>query len=120
MGLHIEKRCAIGSSPSCLLALPAAMIVMMCAGSAAAADIMPGDTAAAAHTEPAALDWTGFYLGGHLGYAWGNSDWTASTVTAPYRTIASGSFSLARPIDSFNEFGKLFRWASNRLQSHAP
>jgi high affinity Mn2+ porin len=42
-------------------------------------------------------DWTGFYAGGHLGYAWGSSNWTAPGV--------SGSLDLAQPIDSFNEAG---------------
>jgi len=41
--------------------------------------------------------WGGFYVGGHLGYAWGNSNWSTRGV--------SGSINLAQPIDTFNEAG---------------
>ena len=47
-----------------------------------------------------AYDWTGFYAGGHLGYAWGNSNWTTPGV--------SGSLDLAQPIDIFAETGSFF------------
>ena len=40
--------------------------------------------------------WTGAYVGGHLGYAWGSSDWTASSGI-------SGEFGLAQPINTFDE-----------------
>jgi high affinity Mn2+ porin len=49
---------------------------------------------------PSAYDWTGFYVGGHLGYAWGSSNWTAPGI--------SGSFNLSQPIDTFNETGSFF------------
>jgi high affinity Mn2+ porin len=49
---------------------------------------------------PSAYDWTGFYLGGHLGYAWGNSNWSTPG--------AAGSLSLAQPVDTFNEAGSWF------------
>ena len=54
-----------------------------------------------------AIDWSGFYVGGHLGYAWGNSNWTASPTGAPGPRI-SGSLSLAQPIDTFYETGSFF------------
>jgi len=47
-----------------------------------------------------AYDWSGFYAGGHLGYAWGNSNWTTAG--------ASGSLNLAQPIDAFSESGSFF------------
>jgi len=47
------------------------------------------------------VDLTGVYLGGHLGYAWGTSDWTASPGI-------SGSFGLAQPINTFDEAGSFF------------
>ncbi len=47
-----------------------------------------------------AYDWTGFYLGGNVGYAWGNSNWSTPG--------ASGSLSLAQPIDTFNESGSFY------------
>jgi high affinity Mn2+ porin len=44
--------------------------------------------------------WTGFYLGGHLGYAWANSNWSTPGVT--------GSMDLAQTIDTFAEAGSFF------------
>jgi high affinity Mn2+ porin len=52
-------------------------------------------------------DWSGFYAGGHLGVAWGNSDWTASATAAP-APFASGSFGLFQQIDSFKQTGSFF------------
>ena len=39
-------------------------------------------------------DWSGFYVGGHLGYAWGSSNWTAVPGI-------SGALNFAQPIDNF-------------------
>src|SRR5208282_3460448 len=49
---------------------------------------------------PAAYDWTGFYVGGHLGYAWGNSNWTMPPL--------AGSLDLFRPFDAFSGTGSYF------------
>ncbi len=46
-------------------------------------------------------DWTGFYAGGHLGVAWGSSNWT--TPNGP-----SGSIDLFQTIDTFDEAGSFF------------
>jgi high affinity Mn2+ porin len=46
-------------------------------------------------------DWTGFYLGGHLGVAWGNSDWKAGPGI-------SGSTDLFQKIDGFDNGGSFF------------
>jgi high affinity Mn2+ porin len=46
-------------------------------------------------------DWTGFYLGGHIGAAWGSSSWTAGPGI-------SGSTALFQPIDTFDEGGSWF------------
>jgi high affinity Mn2+ porin len=54
-----------------------------------------------------AYDWSGFYAGGHLGVAWGNSNWTATTTGALTPSI-SGSLSLFQPIDTFSETGSFF------------
>ncbi len=86
-------------------ALLAAAIVTMSARSAVAADIVPGEAGPVSHTEPSTFDWTGFYLGGHLGYAWGNSNWTASKAGVP---IATGSLSLSQSVDTFEESGSFF------------
>jgi len=49
---------------------------------------------------PSAYDWTGFYVGGHLGYAWGSSNFTAPGI--------SGSLNLSQPVDTFYETGSFF------------
>ncbi len=66
---------------------------------------MPGEAGTVSNTEPSTFDWTGFYLGGHIGYAWGNSNWAASKAGMP---IASGSIGLAQPVDTFKESGSFF------------
>jgi high affinity Mn2+ porin len=60
------------------------------------------------YSAPPAYNWTGFYFGGHVGYAWGGSNWAAGTTTAPAETFASGSLTLAQPINTFNEAGSFF------------
>jgi high affinity Mn2+ porin len=55
----------------------------------------------------AEYDWTGFYLGAHLGYAGGSSNWTASSTTAVIPGL-SGSLSLLQRFDPFNEAGGFF------------
>ena len=62
----------------------------------------PGARAAdkAANSAPAAaapFAWDGFYVGGHLGYAGGSSNWSGPDI--------SGSSSLAKQIDTFTEAG---------------
>jgi high affinity Mn2+ porin len=69
------------------------------AGGAAADDIVV-TKAPPPSSIPTDFNWTGFYAGGHLGYAWGSSNWTGAGV--------SGSLDLAQPIDSFNEAGSWF------------
>jgi high affinity Mn2+ porin len=51
-------------------------------------------------------NWTGFYAGGHLGYAWGDSDWSA--VSAGGAETLQGSFNFFRPYDAFKGTGSYF------------
>jgi high affinity Mn2+ porin len=46
-------------------------------------------------------NWTGFYVGGNLGVAWGSSNWTAAPGI-------SGSTDLFQTIDTFDEGGSFF------------
>jgi len=69
-------------------------------GGAAADDIMV-TKAPPPSSVPTDFNWTGFYAGGHLGVAWGNSNWTAAPGI-------SGSTDLFQPIDSFDEGGSFF------------
>ena len=53
-----------------------ASVAILFTGAATAADL----AYKAPPTPPsAAYDWTGFYVGGHMGYASGNSNWTAAS-----------------------------------------
>jgi high affinity Mn2+ porin len=54
---------------------------------------------------PAAYDFAGFYIGGHLGYAAGSSAWTASAAGVPF---ASGSLDFFQPFDAFSGDGSYF------------
>ena len=71
----------------------AAAIVVAFAGSAAADDAMVTKALAIPFAGPA-YNWNGFYAGGQMGYAWGSSNFTASSPGTPN---VSGSFSMAQP-----------------------
>jgi high affinity Mn2+ porin len=83
------------------LALSTFAIVVLSAGSAAAADLMETKAAPIPYSLPAISDWSGFYLGGHFGYAYGTSNFSAPPDIF-------GSLNLAQPIDSFDEAGSFF------------
>ncbi len=85
-----------------VLGCAAGALCLLSGGGAVAADLESGQKAAASYVPSSAFDWTGFYAGGHLGYAWGNSNWTGAV---PGGTIAAGSLSLAQPVDTFKESG---------------
>jgi len=78
----------------------ATAIAAACAGNATAQSPMP-TKAPPPSSVPAAPDWTGFYIGGHIGYGWGNSNWS----TPPG---ISGSFSVAKPFDPFADTGSVY------------
>jgi high affinity Mn2+ porin len=84
--------------------LAAGLSLLALAGRAEADDIMVTKAVPVLPGAPSGYDWSGFYAGGHLGVAWGSSNWTASTAGAP-APFASGSFSLFEPINSFSETG---------------
>jgi high affinity Mn2+ porin len=71
---------------------------------ARAADIILATKALPPNTA-SAYDWAGWYVGGHLGYAWGASNWTASSAGIPF---ASGSIGLYQPFDGFTGDGSYF------------
>jgi len=56
---------------------------------------------------PIDTDWSGFYVGGHFGYATGNSNWTANTPAATTPGI-SGALDLFEGFDGFQESGSFF------------
>jgi len=51
-----------------------------------------------------AYDWTGFYVGGHVGLALGNSNWTANAVTQDVAPVA-GALDMYRSPNAFYESG---------------
>ncbi len=51
---------------------------------------------------PQLYDWTGLYLGGHLGYGWGTSNWTMQPDGL------AGSLNLFQSYDAFTETGSWF------------
>jgi len=61
-----------------LLAVLALAGVAAFSGTASAADIIrqPTYKAPPAGVMPVGYDWTGFYVGGHVGYGWANKNWT--------------------------------------------
>ena len=65
-----------------------------------AADIILA-TKALPPSAPPAPDWTGWYVGSHLGYAWGNSNFGGPGGS-------SGSLDLFQPFDAFKSTGSFF------------
>ena len=75
-------------------------IVVICAAIATLLGISPTTFAAGLKPQivaPEAYDWAGFYVGGHLGYAWANSN-----VAAPG---GAGSVTLQQTLNTFDEAG---------------
>ena len=75
---------------------------MALTGSAAAADLP-----VKAPPPPAAYDWTGVYVGGHIGYAAGSSRWSAMPTGAA-GPAQSGSLDLFNGLDAFKGTGSYF------------
>ena len=92
------------------------MAILLTGSGAAAADLAYKAPA----VQVAAYEWTGFYFGVHGGYAWGNSNFSASSGGS---VVALGSVSLAQGYDGNNQGGSWFnglqlgynRMLSNRV-----
>jgi high affinity Mn2+ porin len=61
----------------------------------------PNDAAATSYKDPGAYNWSGFYAGGHIGYAWGKSNWSATGADGS----GSGSLNFSQGVDLFSESG---------------
>jgi high affinity Mn2+ porin len=83
-----------------LLVAGVSLLVLAVASRADAADAPPPLPVKA--PAPFGYDWSGFHAGGRVGYAWGNSNWTAST---PGAQNVVGSFDLFQPLDAFKDTG---------------
>ena len=73
-----------------------------------AGESFAGDLSAAPYVkaEPLGYDWTGFYIGGHIGLAAGHSNWTLEPLGGG--VPAAGSFGLYRSPNAFTEGGSYF------------
>jgi len=78
--------------------------IVTSANSALADDVTVTKAPAISSGDAGALNWNGYYAGGHMGVAWGNSNWTASAPSVSSSSV-SGSLSLFQHIDSFDEAG---------------
>lgn len=78
--------------------LTSAVVSLALAGSSAASAVESYPIKAA---KPDAAEWTGFYLGGHFGYASGWSNWTANDGLS----AVSGSAGLFNSYDAFKGTG---------------
>jgi len=74
-----------GGIRSWVLAAPLAAAAMLFVARAESADTVPLSTATPAAPS---FDWTGWYFGGHAGYATGRSHWTATEAGASTPTLA--------------------------------
>ena len=79
-----------------------ASVAILLTGSATAADL---PYKAPVAQPSAAYDWTGFYFGVNEGYAWGHSNWTASSGGS---VLDNGSLNLAQGYDANNQGGSWF------------
>jgi high affinity Mn2+ porin len=96
----------VACSPWALVgALSVGALIAVASAERAAADDTPTTKTPASASPGSVYNWNGFYAGGQLGYAWGRSNWTASSPGAP---DTSGSFGLGQPIDIFSESGSFF------------
>src|SRR5271156_790707 len=82
--------------------------LIVLAGGAQAADLSRAlPTKAPPPAAPVAYDWTGFYVGAHLGYATGSSNWSATQAGSPTPSL-SGSLDLFNTFDIFKGTGSDF------------
>ncbi len=81
--------------------LVAGVSLIVLAGRAAAGDIVVTKAPAIPYSG-AAYNWTGFYAGGRVGYAWGTSNWTSNAPGVPN---VAGSLDLFQPFNAFKDTG---------------
>ena len=82
MGVGVMKRVLLASVTA----------IVFGSGSALAADL-PAKAPTYKAAPYAYTSWTGFYVGGHGGYGWGDTDWNFVSSSGPVTDRASQSFS---------------------------
>src|ERR1700689_4734522 len=101
--MSVVRRRRFGAPMRGLRIVIALLGLMALAGSAVAADI-PVKAPPPAAT---AYDWTGVYVGGHIGYAAGSSHWAAMPTGAAGPAL-NGSLDLFNSFNGFNGMGSYF------------
>jgi len=81
----------------------AGILLIAFVGRAHAAD-MPDIMPVKAAPTPASYNWTGLYLGGHLGYATASSNWSTAPIGSPAPPV-NGSLDLFNAFDIFKGTG---------------
>jgi high affinity Mn2+ porin len=97
-------RCARRLGLTARLAAAACLVVAL---SGALAPALAADMPLKAPAASSPFDWTGFYVGGHFGYAAGTSNWTETPVGTPGPSV-SGSLDLFQPFNAFTGTGSYF------------
>mgnify|MGYP001156542833 CR=1 FL=1 len=72
------------------IALAAAAVSILFAGSASAADLAARPYTKAPPPMVAVYNWTGFYVGGNVGGAWANQEWINTANTTIFGDLAPG------------------------------
>ncbi|MGA8414306.1 MAG: hypothetical protein WB756_21350, partial [Xanthobacteraceae bacterium] len=94
----------LGAIVRALLLGGVALFALGCSEPVRCAELtVPGSGA----SNPNAYDWSGFYLGGHMGYAWGRSNFTA-TSTGPAAPPFAGSLDFSPPPSGWTGTGSYF------------
>jgi len=88
-----------------LLVGGAALVALASSMAARCAELMPSAPHASGTAN--AFDWSGFYVGGQTGYAWGRSNFTATSVDERARPF-SGSLDFYQPPDGWGGTGSYF------------
>lgn len=69
----------------------AALLLSVLAPTVACADGMPDYYEPPLPTAPVLMNWSGFYIGGQLGGAWGSMDWTQTNTNYFNNTVGAGT-----------------------------
>jgi outer membrane immunogenic protein len=72
------------------IAFATAALSMLLAGAASAADLAARPYTKAPPPVAAVYNWTGFYVGGHVGGAWTNEEWVNTTNTTLFGDLGPG------------------------------
>src|SRR4029077_17170644 len=102
LGRHVFGWHVFGRPDNAARAVLFAGAFLALAGSSGAADLPVKAPPAAT-----AYDWTGLYVGGHIGYAAGSSHWSAMPTGAAGPAL-NGSLDLFNSFNAFNGMGSYF------------